>query len=56
MKVVAEGIESQQLLEAARSLHCDFVQGFYLGAPMFFEDSFEVFCQRSLNEGLRLVA
>lgn len=32
-KVVAEGIESPQLLEAARSLQLDFMQGFHIAYP-----------------------
>jgi EAL domain-containing protein (putative c-di-GMP-specific phosphodiesterase class I) len=32
--VIAEGIESQQELEALRDLHCEYGQGFYLASPL----------------------
>jgi diguanylate cyclase (GGDEF)-like protein len=34
LTVVAEGIESQELLEALAALHCDFGQGLYIGGAM----------------------
>ena len=33
-KVVAEGVEDQQVLEELRKLNCDLVQGFVIGRPM----------------------
>lgn len=34
MKVVAEGVETQTQLTRMESLHCDVVQGFFLGRPV----------------------
>lgn len=34
LAVVAEGIENERQLEFLRSLHCDFIQGFYYYRPM----------------------
>ena len=34
LRVVAEGVESQETLELLEQLGCDAVQGFYLGKPM----------------------
>ncbi|GAJ70586.1 LOW QUALITY PROTEIN: diguanylate cyclase/phosphodiesterase [Vibrio sp. JCM 18904] len=34
MKVVAEGVETQTQLTRMESLHCDIVQGFFLGRPV----------------------
>jgi diguanylate cyclase (GGDEF)-like protein len=38
MKVVAEGVESEQQLAVLKEMSCDFAQGFYLGKPMPAED------------------
>jgi EAL domain-containing protein (putative c-di-GMP-specific phosphodiesterase class I) len=35
-KVVAEGVEDQQTLEALASMGCDIAQGFHIGRPMTF--------------------
>lgn len=34
LKVVAEGVETQQQLELLRDIHCDIVQGFYFSKPV----------------------
>ena len=34
LKVVAEGVESAEILERLAKLHCDRVQGFHLGRPL----------------------
>jgi diguanylate cyclase len=34
MRVVAEGIETQEQLDLLKSLNCDFAQGYHLGRPM----------------------
>lgn len=34
MKVVAEGVETQQQLEYLQKLNCDYVQGYYLSKPI----------------------
>ena len=37
MRVVAEGIETAQDLDAVRALHCDVAQGYHLARPMDFD-------------------
>ncbi len=56
MKVVAEGIESGTLLQAAQAFGCDYMQGYFLGAPVFHHDQFHELCRVSENEGARLIA
>jgi EAL domain-containing protein (putative c-di-GMP-specific phosphodiesterase class I) len=34
MQVIAEGIETAELEQAANELQCDFLQGFYKGKPV----------------------
>jgi EAL domain-containing protein (putative c-di-GMP-specific phosphodiesterase class I) len=34
MRVVAEGVESEQVLDLLASVHCDFAQGFYISRPV----------------------
>lgn len=34
LKVVAEGVETAEVLEALRSLDCDIIQGYHIGKPM----------------------
>jgi len=41
LRVVAEGVESQETLELLQQLGCDAVQGFYLGRPMPMQDMLE---------------
>lgn len=36
-KVVAEGVESQEILDHLRHMRCDFVQGYHTGRPVAFE-------------------
>lgn len=38
MKVVAEGVETQQQLQSLKQFDCDFVQGYLFSKPMFSED------------------
>ena len=38
LRVLIEGIERQDELEIAKSLNCDFAQGFYLGKPCCLKD------------------
>lgn len=38
MKVVAEGVETSQQLEALREMGCDEVQGYYYGKPMVYDE------------------
>lgn len=45
LKIVAEGVESQEQLEALRKLGCDEIQGFYLAEPLS-ERLFAAFLQR----------
>ncbi|MCS0385054.1 EAL domain-containing protein [Vibrio diabolicus] len=46
MRVVAEGIETQTQLTRMESLHCDVVQGFFLGRPVPAEEIIEFEQQR----------
>jgi EAL domain-containing protein (putative c-di-GMP-specific phosphodiesterase class I) len=34
LKVVAEGVENEEMLERLRALHCDLAQGFHLSRPL----------------------
>lgn len=34
MKVVAEGVENKEVMDKLTSLHCDILQGYYLGKPL----------------------
>ena len=38
LKVVAEGVENEWQVRLLQSLHCDYLQGYYLGTPMSLED------------------
>lgn len=38
LKVVAEGVETADVLEALRSLDCDIIQGYHIGKPVPFAD------------------
>lgn len=38
LKVVAEGVETVEVLEALRGLDCDIIQGYHIGKPMPFGD------------------
>jgi diguanylate cyclase (GGDEF)-like protein len=51
MRTIAEGIETQALFEQAKSLGCDYVQGFWLGAPVFAESTLEHFLVSSRKMG-----
>jgi len=51
LKVVAEGIESEAELSQAKKLGCDFAQGYYLGAPVITNSSFDSFCNESKAMG-----
>lgn len=39
MKVVAEGVESKEHLEALESQNCDYIQGYYYARPLTVEDA-----------------
>ena len=56
LKVVAEGIETQALLESARFYGCDYVQGYWVGAPVFCNKTLDILCESSKKEGMRLTA
>jgi EAL domain-containing protein (putative c-di-GMP-specific phosphodiesterase class I) len=38
MQVVAEGVETNEILEALRGLDCDIIQGYYIGKPAAFDE------------------
>ena len=44
MYCVAEGIETEVQVELLRQMHCDRLQGYYIGKPMPPEEFFEKFC------------
>ncbi|MCU7796095.1 MAG: EAL domain-containing protein [Candidatus Thiodiazotropha sp. (ex Myrtea spinifera)] len=48
LKVVAEGVETNQQWQFLRDRGCDYAQGFYLGRPMP-EDAFTAFLNENLN-------
>ena len=56
LKVVAEGIETPTLLASARHYGCDFVQGYWVGAPVFSNEALDLFCESAKKEGQRLIA
>ena len=35
LRIVIEGIESQQTLDAVKTLEADYIQGFYQSVPMY---------------------
>ena len=43
MTCVAEGIEQETQMELLKRLHCDRLQGYYIGKPMPPEEFFERF-------------
>lgn len=54
LKVVAEGIETAELLQAAKHVGCDFAQGYWLGAPVISQNPFPEFCDESKAQGDQL--
>ena len=46
LSVVAEGVESAEMLEALRRLGCDYAQGYFIGKPVPASE-FEAFCGTS---------
>ena len=46
LRIVAEGIESLEVLEELRKLGCDYAQGFYISKPVPASE-FEAICRRS---------
>lgn len=46
MYCVAEGIETAEQVELLRQMHCDRLQGYYIGKPMPPEEFFGRFCPR----------
>lgn len=46
MYCVAEGIETAEQVELLQQMHCDRLQGYYIGKPMPPEEFFERFCPR----------
>lgn len=49
MSVIAEGIESVVLSEAALELKCDYLQGFYTGNPIITDADFKTYLKQSLE-------
>lgn len=56
MSIVAEGVEHSLMLEKARELGCDKVQGFCLGAPYLGESGFYKFVKNSRHHGEKMLA
>lgn len=52
---VAEGIESEYLVEQAKELGCKKLQGFWLGAPVAGHTDFNEFLKLSKKEGIKLL-
>lgn len=50
LRVVAEGVESQETLDLLQQLGCDAVQGFYLGRPMPMQDMLEWVAENDWEE------
>jgi EAL domain-containing protein (putative c-di-GMP-specific phosphodiesterase class I) len=48
MAVVAEGVESMEMLEYLSSWGCDCLQGYYISRPMY-EAEFETWCRQQLR-------
>ena len=46
MYCVAEGIETEAQVELLRQMHCDRLQGYYIGKPMPPEEFFDRFCPK----------
>lgn len=53
IKVVAEGVETQEQLDFLRRLGCDYAQGYFIGKPMA-DEQFRQHLLGSLSEGLKL--
>jgi len=47
MKVIAEGIETLAHSEAAHKLHCDYLQGFYIGFPTIAGEDWQAYLTQS---------
>ncbi len=55
MKVIAEGIENEDMLKVAHEVDCDLVQGYLLGAPVFGDNNlFSDYLQASKDKGFKL--
>ncbi|TWU58229.1 EAL domain-containing protein [Rubripirellula reticaptiva] len=52
-KIVAEGVESKQQLDALREWGCDAVQGYYFSAPLTETQLFELLANPMQCEGIR---
>lgn len=50
LKVVAEGIETLDVLEKLRLINCDYVQGYYLSKPLNTDDFMDNIIERHLLE------
>ena len=48
MEIVAEGIETQSMVEQFAALSCDFIQGYYFSKPIP-EDKFVEFIRTSMQ-------
>lgn len=49
LRVVAEGVESEEQVELLRSMSCDYVQGFYFAKPLL-PEAFEMVWHRSKDK------
>lgn len=46
LKVVAEGVETEEQLNILRNGHCDFYQGYYYSAPLSYDDFIDFYKKR----------
>jgi EAL domain-containing protein (putative c-di-GMP-specific phosphodiesterase class I) len=53
MRVIAEGVETEEVLASLREAHCDVVQGYLLARPMAWKKLEKWFKERTAKRGPR---